>query len=323
MSAAFTEAVKERPLLFSAEMVLALLAGRKTVTRRLVKDLRVRLSRPVSSDPLPPEMREAGLTLMPGVYPVHVGAGGAVFAKLGEDGDGMMGLKPGEFDFVCPYLSGPTSLTVEKSPLGTGVFFGGRSVYPDEDTGQAQRAKGEAIPTIPTVDLSQILHWTITPSSPQRYWGRETWRAIERKDGQDGILYRADDAFVPCEPTTEAADRWMAAYDNGKHGETWRPSIFMPRWASRITREAVSVQLEHLWDITAEDIVREGFSADLVRKLMPRDVACDDAFATLAGKAWSRLLHEAWAIGWDSINGKRKGAAWAKNPLVWRIEFKL
>ena len=83
------------------------------------------------------------------------------------------------------------------------------------------------------------------------------------------------------------------------------------------------MQLEHLWDITAEDIVREGFSADLVRKLMPRDVACDDAFATLAGKAWSRLLHEAWAIGWDSINGKRKGAAWAKNPLVWRIEFKL
>jgi hypothetical protein len=153
--------------------------------------------------------------------------------------------------------------------------------------------------------------WVISPSAPQRYWGRETWRAIERKDGQDGILYRADEAFVPGEPTTEAVDRWMAAYGNGKYGETWRPSIFMPRWASRITREAVSVQIEHLWDITTEDIGREGFNADLVRKLVPRDVACEDAFA---------ILHEAWAIGWDSIHGKR--AKHAENPLVWRIEFK-
>ena len=96
----------------------------------------------------------------------------------------------------------------------------------------------------------------------------------------------------------------------------------MPRWASRLAMDAVSVRLEHLHDITAADIEREGFNAALIRKLVPRP-ACDDAFSHLAGKAWARLLNEAWQIGWDSINGKRKGAAWAKNPLVWRIEFKL
>ncbi len=136
---------------------------------------------------------------------------------------------------------------------------------------------------------------------------------MERRDEQDGIIYRADEAFIPVDPTALAADRWIAAYDNGKHGERWRPSIFMPRWASRIAMDAVSVRLEHLHDITAEDIEREGFNAALIRKLVPRP-ACDDAFSHLAGKAWQ--------IGWDSINGKRKGAAWAKNPLVWRIEFK-
>jgi len=88
----------------------------------------------------------------------------------------------------------------------------------------------------------------------------------------------------------------------------WKPSIHMPRAASRITLEVVSVTAERLQDITEEDAIAEG--------VVPDGNHMDD-FAKKSGcfvGAFSRL--------WDSLNAKR-GFGWDANPWVWRVGFKV
>jgi len=138
--------------------IRALLAGRKTITRRIVnlERLRVRLPRPVRSDlpdVLPKEMhREARA----GIHRVSLNAQGAVSAILpsGEH----LGLKPGEFDFVCPYAEGATHL---------GDYGGGRKC------------------------------WTITPKD-SKLWVKETFSACRHGAGHPKCIdYRADGTADP------------------------------------------------------------------------------------------------------------------------------
>lgn len=78
-----------------------------------------------------------------------------------------------------------------------------------------------------------------------------------------------------------------------------RPSIFMPRWASRLTLEIVSIRVERLQQISEKDCFREGVS---YTPAVTRDHRIQ--FIEL----------------WDSINGKEH--PWASNPWVWVIAFK-
>jgi hypothetical protein len=79
-----------------------------------------------------------------------------------------------------------------------------------------------------------------------------------------------------------------------------RPSIFMPRWASRITLEITDVRVQRVQETSAADCIAEGLTADL-----PMSHAdWRDSFAGL----------------WDSINEKR-GFGWDANPWVWALTF--
>lgn len=82
-------------------------------------------------------------------------------------------------------------------------------------------------------------------------------------------------------------------------GGKLRPSMFMPRWASRILLEVVAVRVERLNEITRGDCMAEGCPfPNMAQTTDPR--------------GWFSDL-------WESING---AGAWAANPWVWVIEFK-
>jgi len=79
----------------------------------------------------------------------------------------------------------------------------------------------------------------------------------------------------------------------------WTPSIFMPRWASRLTLEITEVRAERLQEISDADILAEGITSSV-----ESDAELRLRFRNL----------------WDSLNAKR-GYGWDKNPWVWVLEF--
>jgi hypothetical protein len=83
------------------------------------------------------------------------------------------------------------------------------------------------------------------------------------------------------------------------------PSIFMPRWASRITLEITDVRVERVQDISEEDAEAEG-----CEPLWPENRG-------VAGK--TRGYRDMYSGLWERINGE---GSWAANPLVWVMSFR-
>jgi hypothetical protein len=116
-----------------------------------------------------------------------------------------------------------------------------------------------------------------------RLWVRETW--AHERDGtgcpdDTGVLYRATDP----------------GWDDEGTGLRWRPSIFMPRIASRILLEITDVRVQRLQEISDEDARAEGY--DRRSHAFPRE--------------WFALL-------WERIHGP---GSWDANPWVWAITFR-
>ena len=127
-----------------------------------------------------------------------------------------------------------------------------------------------------------------------------------------------------------AADNGAISYATGRplridtsdwsDPKRWRPSIHMPRWASRLSLDVVSVGVERLHDIDDEGATREGiqwWSKDgALRKYAPADDEGD-------GPMWPwrdcpRSPREAFERLWTEVYGP---GAPDTNPWVWRVEF--
>lgn len=129
-----------------------------------------------------------------------------------------------------------------------------------------------------------------------RLWVRETFRLYNRTD-ECGC----SDFPCPCPPS--GAPIYRATGDDGE--SKWTPSIFMPRWASRITLEITDVRVERLQDISETDAKDEGVSSDCPIGHIPsyQEAPFSYCFASL----------------WQSINGPD---SWDANPWVWVVEFR-
>ncbi len=92
--------------------------------------------------------------------------------------------------------------------------------------------------------------------------------------------------------------------DDGESRSAWRPSIHMPRWASRLSLRVTDVRVERVRDISEEDGRAEGVTLP-TEWHVGRDPTYRHHFANL----------------WDTINGKRPGCSWAANPWVWVVGF--
>lgn len=91
-----------------------------------------------------------------------------------------------------------------------------------------------------------------------------------------------------------------------------KPSIHMPRWASRITLEITEVRVERVQEITVNDAIKEGYP-----------LGCIEHIEQLGMK--QLLIANRMRIGWfqslwDPLNAKH---SWESNPWVWVISFKL
>lgn len=129
-----------------------------------------------------------------------------------------------------------------------------------------------------------------------RLWVRETWAYdlnVDREETPEML------AWIRERGSARINFRGTGAQQTGCGGAPgrWRPSIHMPRWASRTTLEINDVRVERLQDISDEDARAEGF-----------------------GIGWGPgCFYRTFNSLWDGVNG---AGAWDANPWVWRIEFK-
>ncbi|MHB8109690.1 MAG: hypothetical protein ACYDHW_06630 [Syntrophorhabdaceae bacterium] len=142
-------------------------------------------------------------------------------------------------------------------------------------------------------------------------WVRETWALAHFSTDEYDHIDAIEEYEGPI-PKEKPDKYWSVAYnanfDDIRHDQDdrlikkWRPSIFMPRWASRVTLEVTGVRAERLQEITEEDARREG--AEWL------------SGTPINGTNYVRSFSDLW----DSINGKEY--PWSSNPWVWVIEFR-
>lgn len=210
------EQARERPILFSGPMVRAILEGRKTQTRRIVK---------------PQPVPQFGGWI--GEAYVSAERNGVLFKEWGEGGHQPMRWSEDAGYVNCPY-----------------------------------------------------------GKPGDRLWVRETWMP----GTQDTAIYRA-------------------AYSNGHEARGWKPSIHMPRWASRITLEVVSVRVERLQWISEADARDEGCVIP-ENRIVP---GTPFEYITRGQGQFVKGIYGVYAELWETINGS---GSWDANPWVWVVEFR-
>ncbi len=233
----FVYAVRERPVLFSGEMVRAILDGRKTQTRRLVTAK--------AWDPTDMPLRKV-------VH--HVEAHVGIQAYFGDEYWGI----------GCPF----------------------------------------GVPG-------------------DRLWVRETWAAhpLDESEPPERIMFAADGSNYGCGKFGKGVVRGPRHLDSddGEGGGwrplRWRPSIHMPRWASRLTLEITAVRVERLQEITEEAALAEGCSGR-----DPEPASEGGTIYAWRGRSSAPNPRAHFSCLWDSLNAAR--APWSSNPWVWVISFK-
>ena len=223
--------MKERSIIFSAQMVRAILEGRKTQTRRL-----------------------------------------RWLEEINQNPDAWSLQRIDRLDYMA-----------KKSARGKfGAYFSSNQIAPR------------------TLHIAPVVSPYGKPGD--RLWVRETWCPLVHgsyepmeRDRKVRSAYDFSPGYA-ADPVYGFGQVW----DEIK--PRWRPSIFMPRWASRITLEIADVRVQRVQEISQADVMAEGISKEYESHLRTTAV-CRAAFVDL----------------WNSIHGS---GAWERNDWVFAYTFR-
>lgn len=150
-----------------------------------------------------------------------------------------------------------------------------------------------------------------------RLWVRETFQGplLESEEHEAQFHNDGPDAFKKPGFCAYRATDTLDAVDADGNDLGWRPSIYMPRWASRILLEITDVRVERLQDISEEDAKAEGADCLITANCTDKSRALLD----LPLMEDANPYRNGYALLWESINGD---GAWVANPWVWVVEFK-
>lgn len=246
--------MSEKPILFSAPMVRAILEGKKTQTRRIVKP------QPADHEWIEKSEDEAFRWYF-----------------LGEPncGSGSWDISERSYVFKCPYGTVGDSLWVREA-------FSPHGFCDLQALGNTKPSKIAECKFVVFMD------------GGQKY--------------RDGIY---------CKPLDKYAD---GAFELCK----FKPSIYLPRWASRINLLIKSIRVERLQDISEADAKAEGL-ASLTKdgNLFKYGIPKRDGLPGADGWQWQDWCAnpiDAYKKLWESING---ADSWKANPWVWVVEFEV
>lgn len=183
-----------------------------------------------------------------------------------------------------------------------------------------------------------VTEWGLTPDEPHNQslnvpyrhledpeipWNECGMEGIECPFGQPGDQLWVKETFVCENPAYVAgykAEPWRGSPDpdtarilfaadpvHQNIGIRWRPSIFLPRWASRINLEVTAVRVERLQDISEADAIAEGVTIHMDAEITAATVP------GIKGPAYLEYFDL-----WQTINGP---GSWDQNPWVWVVEF--
>lgn len=104
----------------------------------------------------------------------------------------------------------------------------------------------------------------------------------------------------------------------------WRPSIHMPRWASRLSLLIADVRVERLHDITDEDAVAEG-----IPRIPDSELVCHCGTDLIGhgcgdGHSFTPMPEHRYEFSklWDEVCGtSATNSDWSSNPWVWAVSF--
>lgn len=175
--------------------------------------------------------------------------------------------------------------------------------WPDGGVGPKWMASG---PSEATGGTRQTWGWAPCPYGVpgDRLWVREAHALHERFSDVVRVAYAAS---LPGS-WTEATRDFPASNADGlkikPYQQGFRPSIHMPRWASRLTLQITDVRVERLNAITEADALAEGVQ--------------EPSLVPILGAFWSS--RDGYARLWERINGP---GSWAANPWVWAVSFEV
>lgn len=138
-----------------------------------------------------------------------------------------------------------------------------------------------------------------------RLYVRENWQALSHGD------YQPTKAAPPYCDIRYAATDPLADLPSDTRGYPWRPSIHMPRWASRITLTVTDVRVQRLQDISREDAIAEGVQRVGGGALRWEKWSAAEGQSGMSPEA-------AYALLWNSLHGPE---AWDANPWVAAYSF--